>query len=153
MKKVILTITLLLLISPLYSRQVTLQSCIDEAVQQSPLIKQKLLYENSSELEVNNLRSVYLPQFSIDGQATYQSDIFSIPISFPGVTFPTVPKAQFQAAININQTIYDGGFSTSSIEKQELDTKASKQSVEVNLFKVKDAVTLIYFSVLLLQDN
>ena len=52
-----------------------------------PLIKQKDLIARSSFLTIENIRTAFLPQLSVSGQASYQSDVTSISIPIPGFKF------------------------------------------------------------------
>ncbi len=53
-------------------------------------------------------KTSYLPQFNISSQVSYQSDVTKVPISLPGINFPTMDKTQYKINLEINQIIYDG---------------------------------------------
>lgn len=136
-------------------QELTLQKAYDLARENYPLIQQKSLLEKSSFLTIENIKTAYLPQVAINGQATYQSDVTSIPINlssiFPGVNIPSPSKDQYKFAANLNQLIYDGG--TTKIQKQ-IQQKANlvdEQKVEVELYQLKDRINQLYLGVLLLD--
>jgi outer membrane protein TolC len=67
----------------------TLDYCHKLAVEYYPLARQKQLLTESTGLKNDNADKNYLPQFDVNGRATYQSDVTKVPISFPGVSIPT----------------------------------------------------------------
>src|SRR5580693_9333854 len=87
----------------------TIDDCYRLARQNYPLIKQKGLIVKSKEYSIENALKGYLPQLSINGQATYQSDVTEIPIKIPNTSIPTISKDQYRIYAEIDQTISDGG--------------------------------------------
>jgi len=84
MKRIFL---ILLLLPPEFvipQTQLTLEDCYKKARINYPLIKQKDYIEKTKDYSVSNVWKGYLPQITISGQATYQSDVTSLPISIPG---------------------------------------------------------------------
>src|SRR5687768_14971839 len=76
----------------LTAQTITLDWAYQRAEKQYPLTKQKDLVRQTADLNIENLRKGYLPQLSINGQASYQSDVTAVPISIPGVKFETPDK-------------------------------------------------------------
>ena len=50
-----------------------------------------------------------MPQFSLSGKATYQSDITRLPVEIPNLDIKTAPKDQYQVMLEVQQTLWDGG--------------------------------------------
>ena len=156
MKKITLTL-LIIAISYFAEAQTTinLDSCYAKARQQYPLIKQKGLIEKTKEYNVTNAGRGYLPQFNFNGQATYQSDVTTIPISFhiPGVntSIPTVSKDQFNVHGEVDQTIYDGGVIKQQKQSQIAAAGIQDENIEVQLYAMKDRINQIYFGTLLID--
>ena len=50
-----------------------------------PLIKQRDLITKTRDYSVSNAAKGYLPVFSVNGQATYQSTVTSFPFQVPGI--------------------------------------------------------------------
>jgi hypothetical protein len=48
-------------------------------------------------------------KIDLNAQATYQSDVTSLPISLPNVTVNPPNKDQYRATVDVNQLIYNGG--------------------------------------------
>ena len=82
-----------------------MQQCRDLAVQNSPLQAKKLYAESLSALQIKNLHSNDLPRIAFGAQASWQSDIFGLPIESPFFQIPTAPKDQYKLSAEINQRI------------------------------------------------
>ncbi len=129
--------------------QLTLAGCQQLARQNYPLLKQKELLQQTNDLTIENISKTYLPAFELNGQATYQSDVLKIPFSIPGQEIPDFPKDHYQVTLDIKETIYDGGISRGHKKAQEASLLTDQQKVEVELYKLRQQVNLIYFAVLL----
>ena len=84
-----------------------------------PLIKQKDLVAKSAFLTIENINTAYLPQLSVNGQASYQSDVTSIKIPIPNFSMTPLSKDQYKFWGELNQLIYDGGIIKNQKELQE----------------------------------
>jgi outer membrane protein TolC len=130
-------------------RTLTLEACFGLASRNYPLIKQKELIRLTRDYSVANASKGYLPQFTISGQATYQSQTLAFPFKVPGLVFPTYSKDQYKAMAEIDQTIYDGG----AIKYQKALTQAQEnaqlQGMEVDLYAIRDRVSQLFFGILL----
>ena len=62
----------------------TLQEIETLTVQNYPLVKQAALLNQSAQLNIENIKRALYPQLSINGQATYQSDVTSISLPIAG---------------------------------------------------------------------
>ncbi|HYG37221.1 MAG TPA: TolC family protein [Cytophagales bacterium] len=135
------------------TKSVTLDTCYALAEQNYPLTKQRTLISKSREYSIQNISKGYLPQFSIHGQATYQSDVTQIPIELPGMEIPTVSKDQYKIYGEVNQTLYDGGKIKNEKKKEEANTRTEEQKLEVELYKLKDRINQLYFGILLMDEQ
>jgi outer membrane protein TolC len=129
--------------------KLTLDECYSKARENYPLIKQKAYIEQSRDYSVSNVWKGYLPQATISGQATYQSDVTSIPISLAGFKIDQLTKDQYKAVAEVTQTVYDGGIMATQADIQRASAEVEDQKVEVELLKVKDRINQIYFGILL----
>lgn len=116
-----------------------------------PLIKQKDLINKSAFLTIENINTAYLPQLSVNGQASYQSDVTSIKIPIAGATIAPLSKDQYKFWAELNQLIYDGGIVKNQKELQERSSLVDDQKLEVELYKLKDRINQLYLGVLLLD--
>lgn len=143
-----------LLNSQIYSQNmVTLKMCHDSAAVNFPLANQKEKYRQLSELQQQNMQSNYLPTLNFNAKATYQSEVVGFKIGIPGIVFPEMPKEQYSANVEIKQLIYDGGNIKAAQKVNEQNTAINIQKVEVDIFKIKEQINLLYFNCLLLQEN
>jgi len=125
-----------------------------ELVQKNyPAVKQKDLVRQTAGISVENLQKGFLPQFSISGQATYQSDVTSVPISIPGFSIEAPNKDQYKLVADVNQLIYDGGLTREQKTLQQLNAKVEDQKVEVELYKVKERINQLFLSILYLDEQ
>lgn len=155
--KILLLIILPSLFAKAQLHELSLQKAYDLARENYPLIREKSLLEKSSFLTIENIKTAYLPQVAINGQATYQSDVTSIPINlssiFPGMNIPSPSKDQYKFAANVNQLIYDGGTTKIQKEIQQKSNLVNEQKVEVELYQLKDRINQLYLGVLLLDEQ
>ncbi|WP_430895347.1 MULTISPECIES: TolC family protein [unclassified Paraflavitalea] len=130
-----------------------IDSCFSWAKQNYPLIRQADLIQKSTVYSVENASKGLLPQITVNGSATYQSDVTSFPISIPNVKVPTISKDQYKLYAELNQPLTD----VYAIRRQEALVKANaaveQQKLETELYKIKERITQLYFAVLLLNEQ
>jgi len=131
--------------------QFTLEECYEKSKSNYPQIKQLDWIEKSAGYSLSNAEKAYLPQFNITARATYQSDVTSIPITIPGVK--GLSKDQYQAVLEVTQTIWDGGVTSTQKKIIQANSNVEKQKLEVDLYTLKDRVNQLYFSLLLLNEQ
>lgn len=133
----------------------TINQCYAEARKNYPLIKQHELIRKSENFSIENASKAYLPQFSMNAQATYQSAVtqFSLPVAIPGVEFPTISKDQYKVYGELNQVLYDGGAVRTQVQAAKTNAAVEAQKVEVELYKLNERVNQLFFGVLLLDEQ
>lgn len=145
---------LLLLLFSLPARgQLTLPECYRLAEQQYPLTKRYDLISKAAAYTIDNLQKGYLPQFSVNAQATYQSAVTQVPVSIPGVNIPTINKDQYKATIQLDQVIYDGGEIARQKALQKSNEVVSRQQLQADLYALKDRINQLYFGILLADEQ
>ena len=147
---------LLFLILPLTivaQQTLTLDECFEMVTKNYPLAKQSDLLNDKANLDIEAINKGKLPQLDINAQATYQSDVTSLPITIPNVTVEPPNKDQYRATLDVSQSIYNGGLIDASAKVKEATAKVDQQEVEINLYLLKNKVNQLYLSVLLLQEN
>jgi outer membrane protein TolC len=132
---------------------VTLEQCQTWARENQPILKQAGLYQQILNLKNENNATTLLPQVTLNGQATYQSDVTKIGISLPNMTIPTVDKDQYKFYLDLKQTIWDGGLSKAKELINETENAGNQQQVEVELYQLKERVNQFYFTSFLIQEN
>lgn len=137
-------------------QNLSIGECYSLARENYPLIKKYDLIKKSANFSVENASKLYLPQLTINGQASYQSQTISfadaIP-AIPGVSLPSISKDQYKVQAEISQTLYDAG----EIRNQKASIRANEavqqQSIEVNLRALNERVNQIYFAVILMDEQ
>ncbi len=146
-----LLLLLLLCAGVTRAQSLTIEECYALAAQNYPLVKQRELITKSNEYTLQNLSKGYLPQLSIIGQATYQSEVTQVPIDAPLI--PTLSKDQYKLYAEVNQTLFDGGVLKQQKRTQESNTVVEQQKLEVELYKIKDKINQLFFGILLVDEQ
>lgn len=152
MKQFILSVCLVVWWGNLMA-QVTLESCYMHARENYPLIRQYDLISKSETYNLSNASKGYLPQLSIDLQASYQSDVTKIPINLPGVYIDGLPKDHYRASVQLQQSIWDGGQIRSQRRVLEQKAKVEAAELETNMYTLRDRINQLYFGILLLDEQ
>ena len=121
MKK--LLFLLLLFTDVAFSQTLTLDKVNETAKQHYPLVRQKDLIQQTRNITVENLNKGYLPQLSLSGQATYQSDVTAVKIPVPGVSIDPLSRDQYRIVADVSQVIYDGGFIRQHTAEQAISVR------------------------------
>lgn len=141
---------------PLQSQD-TLQfrACLEAAAGHAPRLLDRELIDAQGKLKLENAKRTWYPGLELNGKATYQSDVISFQVDQPGFSFdfPEMPNEQFGLNLDLSQVLYDGGHSRSSRAYETASTAVALQQVQVDLHALKQQVTGIYFSALMLQAN
>ncbi len=140
------------LISPAKA-QLTLESCQEKAYNNYPLIRQYALIEKSQAYNLSNVQKGNLPQISLQGKASYQSDVTSLPFDFPGVPDELQPHDQYQAVINIQQNIWDGGNIQGRKKEITALSKERQAEIDVDMYALRERINQLYFGLLLLSEQ
>ena len=130
----------------------TIEQCMELALQRTPVQQQKAYYATMETLEKRQVTLNHYPQLSINGQASYQSDVITFPRS-PVFEGPDIPKDQYRISVDLNQTLYDGGLVKHKSAAEASQIAVQQASVEVTLHKVVETVHEIYYRILMLEQN
>jgi len=120
-----------------------------------PLTKQHDLIAKTKDYSLQNAARGYLPAFSVNGQATYQSTVTSFPftIPIPGFSIPQYDKDQYKIYGQIDQVIYDGGMIRNQKQTAKTTALVQEQSLEVELYQLYDRVNQLFFGVILIDEQ
>lgn len=133
--------------------QLTLEDCYDKAEQNFPEIIRYGLIEKSKEFNLKNISMANVPQAAFSARATYQSEVVSIPINIPGVEIPSLSHDQYQAMLELTQTIWDGGTVRANKSATIASHNVEKHNVDVDMYSLRGRVNDLYFGVLLLNEQ
>lgn len=137
----------------------TLEECQKAAEKNYPLIKQYGLIAQTTELTVSNIQKEWLPKIAISAQATYQSNVVAWPERIQsiyqqmGLTMKGLKKDQYKMAIDLQQTLYDGGTIASKQAIARQEAKVQEAENQTKLYQVHHRVNEMYFALLLLNEQ
>ena len=159
MKKLVILLTVLSSWMYVSAEEYTLDGIQQLARANYPAIRQFELIDRIADFSLANASSAWAPQISLSGQATYQSDVVSFPesmtdvFSILGVDISGLHKDQYKLALNIEQILWDGGYTKSRKEAVLAEKEVSSKSVEVELYALTDKVNQLYFGILVLDEQ
>ena len=139
--------------------QITLDKCQELARENYPLIKQYGLIEQSTEYSVSNAAKAYLPQVLLAAQATYQSDVAAFPKEMAdayrqlGIDMKGLNKDQYKVALEVSQTVWDGGLIRAQKDISTAEGLVSAQSIETEMYALRERVNQLYFGILILDEQ
>ena len=159
MKKLVILLTVLSSWMYASAEEYTLDGIQQLARVNYPAIRQFELIDRIADFSLADASSAWAPQISLSGQATYQSDVVSFPesmtdvFSMLGVDISGLHKDQYKLALNIEQTLWDGGYTKSRKEAVLAEKEVSSKSLEVELYALTDKVNQLYFGILVLDEQ
>lgn len=139
--------------------QTTLNDCQKWAAENYPLLKRYELLQATTDYTVANINKGWLPQLSAGAQATLQSDVMSLPdglksiMSQAGYNVKGLKKDQYKVAIDVSQTIYDGGSIKAAKQAARAEGEAKARQNDVDMFAIRDRVNNLFFGILLAEDK
>ena len=145
-----------------FGQTLNLDTCQKRARENYPLLKQYGLIEKTADYNLSNANKAYLPQVSLLAKATYQSDVTAIPenlgqvltqLSGQPVSFPVLSKDQYQAALEVNQLVWDGGVVNAQKKMIKASSEAEKQKLEVDLYALNDRINNLFFGIMLIKEQ
>ena len=153
----VLLLILLLPVLAVGQPRITLDSCYRKAERTYPLRRQLVLLGASNELKVKNLNKNYLPSINVAGNISLQSAVTEVaivlPKGLPDLSMPTLSKDWYKLTLDVNQAIYDGNVTNYQKQVEAINLQADVKGVEIELYKVKDRINQIYFTILLIEKN
>lgn len=142
MKHITALFILMLLVLPAQGQTVTLDECQQLAEENYPLIKQYDLIRQTTDYTVSNISKGWLPQISAMAQATYQSDVMTLPdvlqrmLGQQGLQAKGIRKDQYRVGVDINQTVYDGGLISGQKDVARLEGEVQSAQTATDLYAV-----------------
>lgn len=144
------------------AQSITLEQCLKAAHDNFPLQDQKILQADAGEALQKALWYAYIPQLSLGGQATYQSHVIELnvdPPTYPLIGkidlnfIPAIPKFQYTVFAQATQVIWDGGQVKAGAKKIVAKTDEQQAQTDVELQKLQEGVTELYFALLLIEQQ
>jgi len=132
-----------------YTDSLSLEYCYNRIEQTYPLVDQLKMEEQISELNRRVIRTGNLPQLTVTGQVSYQSEIPEVDIPIPNAQSVTMSKDQYSVSLDIAQKIFDGGRIRKREDIADAQSRENRSETEIDLFVVRQQLNRVYFSILL----
>lgn len=158
MKRILLLLCGLLSLSGVRA-QLTLDQCRTLAREHYPEIRQYDLIQQTTGYTLSNARRSWLPQLSFSAQATWQNAVPDFPdqmksiYSQMGIDMAGLRKDQYKLALELNQTLWDGGKSRADRQITEAEDVEQRHATDVDLYALEERVDDLYFSILLFDEH
>lgn len=121
------------------------------AIDTDPRMRQLQLLQAQTELRLRNIAAGRLPSVVVDGQAQYQSDVPTAPVTLPGgrpVFSPS--RATYDSRLRIDQRLFDATINAQgALERAQLAEQQAR--VRTTLFGLRQQVNEAFFTAALLQ--
>lgn len=148
-----LFVTLLLsLTSWAQNTTLTLSDCRQLAHDNYPSIRQRDLIQQSKNFSIANISKGWLPQIGISAGASVFTDIIDND-SRAGQMGIDMENYMFNAAVTIQQNIYDGGKMRAKRLAEEAKSESDAAQLEVSLYEVNERVEQLFFGILLADEK
>lgn len=134
-------------------KNLTIDECYTAARNNYPLLKQMQLIARTAAYSLDNASKGMLPQFNVNAQATYQSDVTQVPISLPGMNIPALSKDQYKIYAEVSQPLTDLYTVNHQKELIKANTVVEEQKIEVEMYKLKERINQLFFGILVIDEQ
>ena len=138
---------------PADSLLLELETCQRLAQDNYPLVRRYDLIEQARAYDLSHAAKGYLPQLSLSGKATYQSETTELPFDIPGIGHIGLPKDQYQVGIEVQQTVWDGGQIRARKRQTEAASEVDAEKQRVDMYAVRERINQLFFGILLLDEQ
>ena len=159
MKKLILHLLAVVCSMPVLHAQLTLDECISLAHENYPLIQKYDLIAKTNAINLSDINKSWLPAVGLYAQGTVQNVVPSFPDAFAGVMSQAgvelkgLGKTQYKIGVDLGQTIWDGGASSSRRKIERAETAERKAALDEQLYAVNRQVQDLFFGILLIDEQ
>lgn len=137
--------------------QLTLNECQQLAGENYPLLQKYDLIKQTAAYSIENINKGYLPQLSLSGQASYQSETTGLPDALKSMLansgYKGMEKDQYRIALEINQILWDGGNIKAQKKVASANEKIQAAQTDVAMYDVRNRVNELFFGILLLEEK
>jgi outer membrane protein TolC len=136
-----------------FGQELTLEYLKESARKRNPQSAMLPLIQEATSLQLKQLQGANLPQASLGGQASWQSEVTSLPISLPNVEIVPPPNDQYRVTLDIQQSLWDGGMTNHQKKLALAQGMVEEKATEVSLLKVDEQVNALFFGAILAQKQ
>ena len=158
MRKLLSTLLLALPIVVL-AQTASIEQCQQWAQENYPLTQRYDLIRQTEGFTLKNIAKGWLPQIGVSALGSYQSavpeypEVLSNMLSQMGTEMKGISPLQYRAAIDVQQTIYDGGAMGAKRSVARASSKVQEASADVQMYALRDRVNDLCFAILLLDQR
>ena len=133
----------------------TIERCYALVEENYPLVRRYDLLDLTEEFTLKNAYMNYFPQISLQGSASYQTDVLQFPfdLSSYGIDMPTFSKDQYAAVIELSQVLWDGGMIAANRANIRAKADVDMAEQEINMYSLREKVNDLYFGILYLDQQ
>lgn len=152
MKNIGCLIVLFFLSISLYSQNsVTIDDCQLWATSHSSANVQKSLNTELLKVKLTDVSSHLYPTLEINGHASYQSDVITLPEGISG--FTPLSKDQYNISLDFTQNVFYGGKMFFSRKYERLLNKEEIYKLDLSINEIKEQVISIYLNLLIVEKQ
>ncbi len=130
----------------------TLGDCRQLAHDNYPAIRQRDIIQQSKNFSIANISKGWLPQIGISAGVSAFTDIIDSD-SRAGQMGIDMENYMLNAAVTIQQNIYDGGKMRAKRITEEAKSESDAAQLEVSLYEVNERVEQLFFGILLADEK
>ena len=138
---------------------ITIEECVRKAEANYPLIKKYELLSATTQIELSDINKSWLPRIGVYGQVTGQNVVPSFPgalksvLTQMGSDMKGLGKIQYKVGVDVSQTIWDGGVSSTRRELARSREEVQKASNDVEMYAVRERVENLFFAIFLTDEQ
>lgn len=152
MKNISFLIGVVFLSISLYSQSpVTIDDCQQWAISHSSANVQKSLNTELLQVKLKDVSSHLYPVLEINGHASYQSDVISLPEGIPN--FTPLSKDQYNISLDFAQNVFYGGKMFFGRKYERLLNKEEIYKLDISINEIKEQVISIYLNLLIIEKQ
>jgi len=118
-----------------------------------PRLAQLGLLESVTALRLSTLSTERRPQLALNGNAVHQSDVTQVSLNLPGASPPVPPRDRWQATLDVQQLLLDGGTVAARRGVERARLAESSAAVEAALYRLSIEVNAAFFAAHLQQER
>ena len=133
----------------------TIERCYTLVEENYPLVRRYGLLDLTEEFTLKNAYMNYFPQISLQGSASWQTDVLQFPFDLSpyGIDMPTFSKDQYAAVIELSQVLWDGGMIAANRANIRAKADVDMAEQEINMYSLREKVNDLYFGILYLDQQ
>ena len=142
-----------------FAQTASIEQCQQWTQENFPLINRYDLIRKTEVFTLNNIAKGWLPQITVSMQGSLQSavpeypEVLSSMLSQMGQEMRGISPLQYKAAIDVQQTIYDGGAIDAQRRVAEASSKVQEASADVQMYALRERVNDLCFAILLIDQR